>query len=314
MNATTTTLPVAGEQFGQYTIERKLGEGGVATVYSSRGANGVQIALKVLKPEAEQHADVRDSFQREQQLGSRFSHPNVVSVLDGGAVHGQHYLTMPVAAGGSLEDRLRGGKRLLPTTAITIARQIAWGLHHVHAQGIVHRDLKPANILLEGNLPQPSADLAALERQIRARLCDFGLAVEIESADAVSGERLWGTPLYSAPEQIETGARVDGRTDLYGLGVVLYRMVTGRAPFYGSRSEVLHAHLATKPPAPSKFARITPELEAIILKTLAKDPADRFQTGVEFSMALADCTACRILQGRFAALRHMLWSSQLQAT
>lgn len=292
--------PQVGSRFGTYQIEGILGEGGVAVVYRTRDENGQRIALKVLKPDAAQHETVRTGFEREYSLASRLAHPGVVGAMERGELDGRVYLTMPAVAGGSLDQRMPGGKRLPADTAIAIARQVALALHHVHASGIVHRDIKPANILLDD--------------QDHAHLCDFGMAVDLNEAAVDAEGRLYGTPLYVAPEQTQPNARLDGRSDLYSLGVVLYRMVTGRAPFYGSRGDVLRAHQRTTPPRPSKFARISPALEAIILKALAKDPAERFQNGAEFATVLTDCELCAQPVRRFRFPRLFSWPAQMQAS
>jgi serine/threonine-protein kinase len=162
----------------------------------------------------------------------------------------------------------------LPETfAVHVARQAAEALGYLHGHGYVHRDVKPANLML-----------TAAGRVV---LFDFGTV--IRSADGAPYEvGLYGTPAFLAPEQITPGGRIDGRADLYALGMILYLMVAGRKPFYGSRSQTLDAHLHTVPPPPSQYARVSPELEAIILRALAKSPADRFRSGEEFAQALAE--------------------------
>ncbi len=150
---------------------------------------------------------------------------------------------------------------------------MADALDYCHQRGVVHRDLKPANILLT---PQG-----------RALLFDFGTAVDMADSAGATDDGIYGTPGYASPEQA-AGKQLDGRSDLYSLGVVLYRMLTGRKPFYGSRSEMLEAHQHAEPPHPSQFTYVSPDLERIVLKAMAKDPADRYQTGADLVQALGE--------------------------
>jgi serine/threonine-protein kinase len=179
---------------------------------------------------------------------------------------------MELIDGISLDNVLIANKRLTPAQAVDIARQLADALDYLHRSGYVHRDIKPANLMLtpEG----------------RVVLFDFGTVVRIKDG-APYEAGLYGTPSFLAPEQTVAGGKIDGRADLYSAGIMLFLMVTGRKPFYGSRSEVLDAHVSAAPPRPSQFARISPALEAMILKTIAKNPDDRFQTGAELAQALA---------------------------
>jgi serine/threonine protein kinase len=259
------------QRFGPYQIERALGAGAVAVVYSAT-QDGRQVALKVLNPYAAGQPKIRQLFRNEYQLASRLRHPGVVQVFDAGEIDGHPYIAMSLVHGTTLEEYLAANPTLGETASIDIARQVALTLDYVHGQGIVHRDLKPGNILIS--------------RDGRALLFDFGTALNLNAPPPPGIEGIYGTPAFLAPEQIRDSAAIDGRADLYSLGVVLYRMVAGRKPFYGSRSEVLEAHLHQPPPPPSEFAYVSPELEATILKALAKEPADRYQTGQEFAEAL----------------------------
>lgn len=260
------------QRFGPYQIERALGAGAVATVYSARGPDGRQVALKVLNPFAAGQPKVRRLFRNEYQLLSRLRHPGIVPVYDAGEIDGQPYMAMALVQGPTLEEYLAGKSSLGETASVEIARQIALTLDYVHQQGIVHRDLKPGNILIS--------------RDGRALLFDFGAALNRNNPAPEDAEGIYGTPAFVAPEQIANNEEIDGRADLYALGIILYRLVCGRKPFYGSRGEVLEAHLHETPPPPSSFAYVSPELEAVILKAIAKEPAARFQSGAEFAAAL----------------------------
>lgn len=262
------------QRFGPYQIEQTLGAGAVAVVYSARMQDGRQVALKVLKPAAANQRSIRRIFRNEYQLTSRLRHPGVVQALDYGEAEGQPYIALALVQGVTLEEYLSRQKTLGETASVAIAHQVAQTLDYVHEQGVVHRDLKPANILIS--------------KDGRALLFDFGAALNRHASDPEAADGIYGTPAFLAPEQISRGSTVDGRVDLYALGVILYRMVTGRKPFYGSRSEVLEAQLHEPPPRPSEFAYVSPELEAVILKALAKNPDDRYQSGKEFAQALSE--------------------------
>ena len=278
-----TALP---DRVGDYRIESLIGEGAVGTVYRARrfddpaghvDANHPSIvALKVLKPEATKQPHVLACFQFEARVLSRLLHRGILRVYAAGMDDDLMYTAMELIDGVSLDNVLAANKRLTVPQVIDVAQQLAEALDFLHSHGYVHRDVKPANLMLtpEG----------------RVVLFDFGTVVRIKDG-APYEAGLYGTPAFLAPEQTVAGGKVDGRADLYAAGIMLYLMATGRKPFYGSRSEVLAAHVRTPPPPPSKFARMAPGLEAVILKAIAKNPDDRFQTGAEFARALADLPA-----------------------
>ncbi|MCB0115972.1 MAG: serine/threonine protein kinase [Caldilineaceae bacterium] len=257
------------QQFGAYQIERKLGEGAVAVVYAARTQDGRQVALKVLTPVAASQPKIRLLFRQEYQLLARLHHPHIVPAYEFGEQDGRPYIAMGLVLGQTLEEFLGTNKVLGEIQALTIAQQIASALDYVHAQGIVHRDLKPANILIT--------------QDRRVMLFDFGTALDRQHPLQSEDDGIYGTPAFLAPEQIRNDGDIDGRADLYALGIILYRMVTGRKPFYGSRLEVLDAHLAEAPPKPSEFAFVSPATEQVILKSIAKDPGARYQTGTAFA-------------------------------
>lgn len=259
------------KQLGAYQIESVIGEGGVATVYKAIYQN-TPTALKVLDQQAAAHKNVRDGFRREFKTTYRLRHPGIVHSTDTGEIDGNLYIAMDLVEGETLEEFLRRHKSIGETAAIDLVKQVADALHYLHESGIVHRDVKPSNIMLS--------------RNNRAKLFDFGAAVDLNDADPESFDGVYGTLGYVSPEQAEARPDIDGRADIYSLGIVLYRMVTGRKPFYGSRNEVLHAHIYEPPPPPTQFSRISQDLEAVILKAIAKDPKDRFATGQELIDAL----------------------------
>lgn len=260
-------------RLGPYQIESTLGQGAVAVVYRARGPNGGLVALKVLTDMAAAQPKIRKLFQNEYRITSRLNHPGVVRALEAGEVDNHPYVALTLVDGQTLEEFLTKHPTLGEVPAVDIIRQVALTLDYIHQQGIVHRDIKPSNILI-------AADGRAL-------LFDFGTALNMNARNPDDLDGVYGTPAFIAPEQTERGQEIDGRADLYSLGVVLYRMVAGRKPFYGTREEVLDAHRHEAPPEPSVFAYVSPALESIILKAMAKDPAARFQTGAEMATALS---------------------------
>lgn len=260
-----------GQRIGPYTIEAILGSGGMAVVYRARHSRGDAVALKVLFPPPGAGKEMRTRFEREARTAMRLRHPAIVHVLEAGQTGGRAFMAMALVEGESLADRLARAGSLDETTATDIAWQIADALDYAHRQGVVHRDIKPSNILL-------AADGRAL-------LTDFGVALALDDLALTRTGHTVGTPAYMAPEQAN-GQVVDGRADLYSLGVVLYQMITGRTPFRGNTPQVLHAHVYDLPPSPSTLARVSPGLEAIILRALAKDPAQRFLSGAAMAQAL----------------------------
>jgi pimeloyl-ACP methyl ester carboxylesterase len=262
----------------RYRIEGELGRGGMATVYRATDLRHDRpVAIKVLKPELCELIGA-DRFLREIRLTARLDHPHIVSLLDSGEVGGLFYSVMPFVDGESLRDRLDRVGQLKIQDAVEIAREVANALHFAHRSGIVHRDIKPANILLSDG---------------HARVADFGIARVVTAAegDALTKTGMAvGTPAYMSPEQGAGQRDLDGRTDIYSLGCVLYEMLAGQTPFAGSTPRQVLARHALDPPPPLRTVRDTvPEaLENIIATALAKTPTDRYGTAGEFEAALAD--------------------------
>jgi hypothetical protein len=259
-----------GTQIGRYLIERQLGRGAMGVVYlASDPVIGRRIALKVLRldlPGAEEPTErLHSRFQREAQSAGILSHPNIVTVYD--AIEqtddGALCIAMEYVEGTNLSDILRKPESMAPDFVLDIAAQIADALEYAHAQGVIHRDVKPANVIVTPNG--------------RAKITDFGIAHLIDSA--LSDDlRFLGTPSYMAPERIE-GREIDQRADLFSLGVVLYQLVTRHMPFKGSSVADLTRSIARDAPTPpERFAQeISPELRGILMKSLEKDPAKRYQ-------------------------------------
>ena len=273
-------------QLGQYTLEAKIGEGGMGVVYRARDRLLRRpTAVKLLPPrKAGEEAIAR--FEREVHHTSRLTHPNTVAIYDfGRTADGVFYYAMEYLDGISLQDLVDEHGPLPPGRVIALLAQAAEALAEAHEAGLVHRDVKPDNIMLceRGGV----ADVV--------KVLDFGLVKDVGAPDEVALSRddaLQGTPLYMAPEALTDPAAVDGRSDLYALGAVAYFLLAGRHVFEGKLVEVLGHHLHTAPTPPSELgAEVEPALEAIVLRCLEKAPAARPATAGELRRALLACPA-----------------------
>jgi serine/threonine-protein kinase len=260
----------------RYRIERELGAGGMATVYLAHDLkHDREVAIKVVHQELAA-ALGGERFLAEIKTTARLQHPHILPLLDSGEAGGTLYYVMPYVAGESLRDRLDREKQLPIEDAIRIAREVADALGYAHGHGIVHRDIKPENILLQGQ---------------HAAVADFGIALAVQSA---GGTRLTqtglslGTPNYMSPEQAMGDKTIDARSDIYALGAVTYEMLTGEAPFTGATVQAIVAKVLSDRPRPVSLVRDTvpPEVDAAVLKCLAKLPADRFASAAAFASAL----------------------------
>lgn len=267
-----TTVPAPLRHLGPYQIKATLGQGGAAVVYRAARPNNRPIALKVLHPKAAQTPQLRQMFQNEYKLLARLRHPGIIRTVDAGELDGYFFIALELIEGDNLDAFLRKQEKLGEDPAVEIARQLADALNYLHERGIVHRDIKPSNVMLTPRR--------------RTILFDFGTALDLHDQHGNETDGVYGTPAFLPPEQVQGKMDIDGRADLYSLGILLYRMITGRKPFYGTRDEVLHAQIHETPPLPSEFTYISPDLEALILNAIAKDPAARFQSGEELVQAL----------------------------
>jgi eukaryotic-like serine/threonine-protein kinase len=278
----------------------------MATVYLARDLRHHRVvAIKVLRPELA-HVLGPERFLREIEIAARLQHPLIVPVFDSGAeAPGSNgmppclWYAMPFIAGESLRDRLNRERQLPVDEAVRIAGEVAQALACAHAQGVVHRDIKPENILLSGYpLREGSATGGC-----HAIIADFGLA---RAVDATVSTRLTetglalGTPAYMSPEQAASDGGLDGRTDIYALGCVLYEMLAGQPPFTGSTAQSILARHAVDPVPSLRTVRptVTPELEGVIRRALSKVPADRFATAEELVAALGSGQASRTARPR----------------
>jgi beta-lactam-binding protein with PASTA domain/predicted Ser/Thr protein kinase len=256
----------------RYEVEVPLGTGGMAEVW--RGHDRVlnrTVAIKTLLPQFARDASFVDRFRREAQAAARLNHPGIVSVYDSGTDGDTPYIVMQYIEGRTLADFLGSGKSLPPKQAAQIAQEIAEALGVAHAHGVIHRDIKPANVMIT--------------RDGKVLVMDFGIARLISGPEtAPQTSAVLGTASYLSPEQAQ-GQPVDARSDIYALGVVLYEMLTGRPPFTGdSPMAIAYKQVNATPPAPSSAnTDVPPELDAVVMRALSKNPANRYQTGQEFA-------------------------------
>lgn len=263
------------QTIGRYEIKEKLGEGGMADVYLAHDPNFDRlVVVKVIKREYSANSEFRSRFHREARVIAKLEHEAIVPVHDFGEQDGQPYIVMRRMTGGSLTDRLASGPLSLPEVAHIIER-VADALDHAHNQGIIHRDLKPGNILFD-------------ERG-KAYLSDFGIAKVAEAATNLTGTGIIGTPAYMSPEQARAMYDLDGRSDVYSLGVVVFELLTGHLP-YSARDAVGMALAHVSEPVPDirkDQPKLPRESDSLIKRALAKKPADRYQTTGELAKDLS---------------------------
>lgn len=268
---------------GRYTIDHELGRGGMALVYLARDVRlNREVAVKLLRPEIAATLGA-ERFLREIETTARLTHPNILPLLDSGESQGLLYFVMPFVTGESLRDRLDREHRFTQAEAVRIAFEVADALDYTHRHDVLHRDLKPDNVLLSNG---------------RAVIADFGIACAINraavrSAHGSRSEPLTatgyslGTPGYMSPEQAGGSRSLDGRSDIYALGCLLYEMLAGKPPFSGPTAAVIRQHLsAPAPPLADIRPDVDPAITRIVARAMAKSPGDRFATMREFASAL----------------------------
>jgi CHASE2 domain-containing sensor protein len=263
---------------GRYQVEKELGKGAMGVVYQGRDPKiGRVVAIKTLSLSAEFEGseldDARARFFREAETAGRLQHPNIVTIFDAGEEHDLAYIAMEFLQGRDLLDRTKPGALLPIGTVLTIGTRVAQALDYAHRQNVVHRDIKPANIMFE-----PNAD--------SVKVTDFGIA-RITDASRTKTGMVLGTPSFMSPEQL-AGQRIDGRSDLYSLGITLFQLLTGQLPFRGDSMAALMYQIANQPAPDVRDLR--PELPAaladILAKTMVKAPEGRYQTGAELAADL----------------------------
>ncbi len=291
--------PNVEKHIGQYKILRTLGAGGMGTVYLGEHLLlGRRAAIKTLLPSLSSHREIVDRFFNEARAISAISDPGVVQIFDFGYhVDGTAYIVMEFLEGESLAQRLDRLAKLPLADSLRITRQIASSLAAAHARGIIHRDLKPGNVFLIRDSEAQGGE--------RTKILDFGIAKLISSpTDLVTTQTgmMLGTPIYMSPEQCRGGGKIDHRSDIYSVGAALFHMLTGVPPFdCDSVGDFIAAHLREEPPTPSELApELSPAVDALVLRCLAKDPQDRFQSMSELSAACDEILATLSEPGRVA--------------
>ena len=264
-----------GQTLGSYRIINQIGQGGMATVYKAYQASmDRNVAVKVLPGQLAESAEFMQRFQQEARIIARLEHPHILPVFDYGENDGITYFVMRYLEAGTLKDKMEAGRPLALHEIDRLFSQLADALSYAHSMGVVHRDLKPANALIDsrGNV----------------FLTDFGIAKILENASPrlTQTDAIMGTPAYISPEQAQA-MKVDQRSDIYSLGIILYEMVTGRVPFVADTPlAVIIKHVSDPLPLPTSVKSDIPEsIERVILKALAKNPDDRFATVADFASA-----------------------------
>jgi serine/threonine-protein kinase len=258
---------------GRYTIERELGQGGMAIVFLAQDLrHDRKVALKVLRPEVSAEVGA-ERFLREIKMAAGLTHPHILPVYDSGEADGLLFYVMPNMEGRSLRERLDGERQLPLEDALRITREVASALDYAHRHQVVHRDIKPENILLHEGA---------------AMVADFGIGKALSGGGSVTQTGMTlGTPAYMSPEQASGDSDIDGRSDLYSLGCVLYEMLSGEPPFTGPTAQAIIAKRFVSPIPKVRVTRDVPEaVDEALTRALSRTPVDRFPTAAEFAVAL----------------------------
>lgn len=263
------------KKLGKYEIRGELGQGAMGIVYDGFDPMiGRRVALKTVRRDQLDRAEAEEilaRFRREAQAAGRLNHPNIVQIYEYGEDEGTAYIAMEFVEGRELKDYFDADERFPMAEIVRIMGQLLEALDYSHRNGVVHRDIKPANIILL--------------RDGTVKVADFGIA-RVESSNLTQAGSVLGTPSYMSPEQF-MGQTVDGRSDLFSAGVILYQFLTGEKPFTGALTTIMHKVLKEEPPAPSELnVQVPRPFDALIRKALAKRPGERFQSGREFALAL----------------------------
>lgn len=287
---------------GQYTLERELGRGGMGVVYLARDVRlDRPVAIKVLPRTLAADPELRERFLREARTAAQLSHPNIVPIYRADEIDGVAFFAMGFVDGENLAERLRARGPLPPAEAVRVLREAAWALAYAHARGVVHRDVKPENIMIERG-------------SSRAIVTDFGIAQNQLATPLTQGGMVLGSVHYMSPEQA-AGDKLDGRSDLYSLGVVGFQILSGRLPFDAAEAATVMAQQVTRP-APS-LASVAPDLPAglvaVIDRSLSKAPGDRYPTGEAFAEALETALQSAALPAAAGSLAEVVSTDQARA-
>ena len=265
------------QTLGQFRIVRELGRGGMAVVYEAyQPSLQRHVALKVLPSHLAHDSDLITRFRQEAIAAAKLRHPNIITIHDVNQTNNLNYIVMDLLEGSSLSSTIRN-QPMPPARAVKIINQIASALDYAHRHNFVHRDIKPSNIMLDSD--------------DHATLMDFGIAKALGGTRLTQTGMVIGTPEYMSPEQV-MGSEIDQRTDVYSLGIVAYEMLTGQVPFSGTTASVLYKQANELPPSPRvHVASISPSVESVILRALAKKRDERYGTAGQFARALSDAVA-----------------------
>jgi len=287
---------------GQYTLERELGRGGMGVVYLARDVRlDRPVAIKVLPRALAADPELRERFLREARTSAQLAHPNIVPIYRADEIDGVAFFAMGFVDGENLAERLRARGPLPPAEAVRVLREAAWALAYAHARGVVHRDVKPENIMIERGTS-------------RAIVTDFGIAQNRLATPLTQGGMVLGSVHYMSPEQA-AGDKLDGRSDLYSLGVVGFQILSGRLPFDAAEAATVMAQQVTRP-APS-LASCAPDLPsglvAVIDRSLSKAPGERYPTGEAFAEALETALQSAALPAVAGSLAEVVSTDQARA-
>lgn len=290
-------------KLGKYAIRRELGRGAMGVVYEGFDPFIERtVAIKTIKPERPGEADAGDAlarFRREAQAAGRLSHPNIVSIYEYGEQDGVAFIAMEFIKGKELKDYFDGGRRFAASDVARIMGEILGALDHAHRNGVTHRDIKPANVII-------------LESGA-VKVADFGIA-RIETSELTQAGTVLGTPSYMSPEQF-LGTPVDGRSDIFSCGVILYQFLTGEKPFSGAVTTIMHKVLKEEPMAPSMLdATLPPTWDVVVKRAMAKNPGDRYQSAAKFAADIAAVAEGRTPSATTAAVDATLVDAPPDAT
>ena len=293
----------ASSKLGKYAIRRELGRGAMGVVYEGFDPFIERtVAIKTIKPERPGEADAGDAlarFRREAQAAGRLSHPNIVSIYEYGEQDGVAFIAMEFIKGKELKEFFESGRRFAARDVARIMGEILGALDHAHRNGVTHRDIKPANVIILENGA--------------VKVADFGIA-RIETSELTQAGTVLGTPSYMSPEQF-LGTPVDGRSDIFSCGVILYQFLTGEKPFSGTVTTIMHKVLKEEPMAPSMLdATLPPAWDVIVKRAMAKNPSDRYQSAAKFAADIAAVAQGRTPSAMTAAVDATLVDAAPDAT